>query len=127
MSADSLSIAAIAREQQRIEQELQSVPALMRDADSKVVEAEMQLNRARAKALHELPDKINGVKLLAADRESRVFEDTEEEFEAHRLAVVEADYLRSRFRALNSVLTSLASRMKAALGVDNAHARYGEG
>ena len=127
MGSDPLSIAAIAQEQQRIEQELQSVPALMRDADSNVVEAEMALNRARAKALHDLPEKINGVKLLAADRESRVFESTEEEFEAHRLAVVEADYLRSRFRALNSVLTSLASRMKAALGSDRAHQMYGEG
>lgn len=122
--ADGLSIPAIAARQQAIEGELQSVPAKIKEADESMLVLEKNLLKAKAKAQLQIASEG---KMLAAERELRIFELTEEEWTEHRVAEIAAEYERNRFRTLDKESTSLASRMKAAIRSDDMHAAYGRG
>lgn len=123
-SSDPLSIAGIARRQQEIEVELQTLPSQQQEADYQVVMLEGVWLKAKAFAY----SAISGEgKLLAAERDLRVHARTEREWTEYQVAVVAADYLRGRSRALYSELISLASRLKAAMQADGAHQGFGGG
>lgn len=121
--SDGLSVAAIGQRQQQLEAEIQNLPQSQRDADRAVVEAELEWKRAEAKALHSLA----GTKITVAEREAQVFTRCETEWKTYHLNKTAAEYHKNRAKAVYAELTSLASRMKAAMEAGRAHQMWGQG
>lgn len=124
---DELSIPQIAARQRDIEGQLQGLPSGQQDMDNAALLAERDYIRAKAQAALEIPHSVNGVKLLASERELRLATKVEDEWYAYESARIAADYMRNLSKALNSELISLSSRMKAAMQAGSAHSRFGEG
>lgn len=125
--SNELSIPQIAHRQQQIERELQSIPAAQQDMDLAALVAERDFIRAKAQAMLNVPHSVNGVKLLASERELRLSQAVEDEWFKFEQAKIASNYLRDTGKALNSELISLSSRMKAAMQAGGAHSRFGEG
>ena len=118
--SDPLSVPAIASELQRVEGEIQGIPELQLSMDRQLLNAKLAYEKAKLKASDSL--KSGGEKLLAAERELRIFELTEDEWFAVRDAEVQADYARTAGRMFVAQATALQSRLRAAKDVSSLHA-----
>ena len=127
--SDPLSIPAIGARQQQVEQEIQGIPDLQSEADHGVLKAELAYIKAQAKASAEVQAEAaeSGRKPLAAERDLAIFEKTEDEWYAKRNAEIQADYSRSLAKSRYAELSSLQSRLRAAVESDKAHVRVGQG
>lgn len=124
---DSLSVPVIASRQQEVEQQVQGIPQMQQQMDEQALKAEIDFKRAEAKALLKVPGTVDGRRMTVSERDSRVFEECEREWEAWQSARIQADYARAVGKALFSELSSLQSRLRVAFESDKAHGRYGQG
>jgi len=124
---DPLSVPAIATRQQQVEGEVQGVPELQKSMDEAALEAEMAYRKAEAKALLGMPATVDGRKLTVAEREARVFSETEGVWELWQSAKIQAEYAKGVGRAALAELSSLQSRLRVAHESDKAHGRLGAG
>lgn len=123
---DALSVPQIAARQMVLEKDLQAVPGVIKAAAEEVVRCQRELNTAKAHAALELGDEYVRAKTVG-DRDRLTWPLVKAQWEALQLAEIALDYCRNDFKSKDKELMSLSSRLKAALGADNAHARFGNG
>lgn len=119
-------VIAINARQAEVEAEMQVAANAIKDADMAVVDSEKALNHAKAEQALKVPfyDE-NGNKLLAAERELKLWLLTEDKWYEHRIAEIAAEYARNQFKALDKELIALCSRANRYMDADKAHARFG--
>ncbi|QGJ92053.1 hypothetical protein SEA_KEELAN_89 [Gordonia phage Keelan] len=125
---DPLSIPAIALGQLDLEEKLQLIPTALRDASEAYSKKLAAYKKKYALALGSAPYfDDNGKRYTNDERKEMAYLEAETLWLDAELAKAERDYYKSVEEILSSVLNSHQSRMKAALRIDEAHSRFGEG
>ena len=120
------SIPAITKRMAEVEGLLQSLPRDILALGEESVRLQRVHNRMRAEAAAELGESYTKARTVA-EKDRLLFPLTMDSWEALQLNEVSLTYMRDQFKSLDKELMSLASRLKAAMQADRAHAALGAG
>ncbi|AXN53504.1 hypothetical protein HOT82_gp091 [Gordonia phage Ronaldo] len=127
-NTDPLSVPGIAVGQQELEGKLQLIPEALRKSSEDYARKLADYKKSYSLALAAVPYFNKEDRRYTNDeRKEMAYLEVEEKWLDAELAKVEMNYYKSVEEILSSVLNSHQSRMKAALKVEEAHERYGQG